>query len=72
MDGSNKLTVMATTIIKKGKPIKFNYVQERDLQKYTNIIVIHILKIEKLGRFKCSNAMKFIRFFSCPNCFDLL
>ena len=47
MDGSNKLTVMATTIIKKGKPIKFNYVQERDQQKYTNIIVIHILKIER-------------------------
>jgi hypothetical protein len=27
MDGTNTLTVMATTLIKKGKPIKFNYVK---------------------------------------------
>jgi hypothetical protein len=31
MDGSNKLTVMATTLIKKGKPIKYNYVKVQNL-----------------------------------------
>ncbi len=32
MDGSNKLTVMATTLIKKGKPIKYNYVKVENLK----------------------------------------
>ncbi len=32
MDGSNKLTVMATTLIKKGKPIKYNYVKVLNLK----------------------------------------
>jgi hypothetical protein len=31
MDRSNKLTVMATTLIKKGKPIKYNYVKVQNL-----------------------------------------
>ncbi len=30
MDGTNTLTVMATTLIKKGKPIKFNYVKVKN------------------------------------------